>query len=181
MGQVSGGIDELTVGYDGAETRSRVERWRRMLRSRLISFGISIVILIGIFIWQRDRFAANPLPMIIIYGLVLLAGIGWIVAMLVGLRAARRAAAEIGTGVALRVNRSGIELAGQSVGWSELGSLAVAKGSWPGGAVLQATRRDGASRSVPLEQLPVLPATLDSTVRAYSGGRFGVDLSELDA
>lgn len=181
MGRVSDGIDELTVSYDGTETRSRVERWRRMLRSRLISLGISIVILVVIFIWQRDRFAANPLPMIIVYGLVLLAGIGWIVGMLVAYRAAQRAAVQIGDGIALRMNRGGIELAGRPIGWTELGSLAAAKGSWPGGPVLQATRQDGASVSVPLEQLPVRPATLDTTARAYSGGRFGVDLSELDA
>jgi hypothetical protein len=33
---------------------------------------------------------------------------------------------------------------------------------------------------VPLDQIPTLPATLDSTARAYSGGRFGVDLRALD-
>ncbi|QDP98434.1 hypothetical protein FOE78_23260 [Microlunatus elymi] len=178
---MSGVIDELSVEYDGTETRARVDRWRGMVRSRLISLGISIVILIVIFIWQRDRFIANPLPMIIIYGLVLLAGIGWVVAMVIGYRAAQRAAAGVGTGLALRIDRTGVELAGASIAWTELESLAAAKGSWPGGPVLRATRHDGASVSLPLEQLPVRPASLDTAARAYSGGRFGVDLGELDS
>jgi hypothetical protein len=152
-----------------------------MLRSRLVSLGISIVILIVIFIWQHDRFLDNPLPMILVYAVVLLGGIGWVVGMLIAYRAARRAVAGDRHGVALRVDRRGLELAGQPIPWASLGSLETTKGSWPQGPGLRAATTDGRSVEVPLEQLPVLPATLDSTVRAYSGGRFGLDLSALDA
>jgi uncharacterized membrane protein YqjE len=178
---VNAGIDALVVDYDNSQAQQRVLRLRRMLRSRLASLGISIVILIAIFIWQRDRFLDNPLPMILVYAVVLLGGIGWVVGVLIAYRAARRAVATDQHGVALRVDRRGVELAGQQIPWSGLGSLDTAKGRWPQGPTLRATTTDGRSVEVPLEQLPVLPATVDSAARAYSGGRFGLDLSALDA
>jgi hypothetical protein len=59
-------------------------------------------------------------------------------------------------------------------------TLTTARGKWPSGPLLRAVATDGGRVDIPLEQLPVLPATLDSTVRAYSGGRHGLDLSALD-
>ncbi|MBO0812963.1 MAG: hypothetical protein J2P23_13085, partial [Microlunatus sp.] len=61
-----------------------------------------------------------------------------------------------------------------------LAALTTAKGTWPAGPMLRAVSTDGSHLEVPMEQLKVLPATLDSTVRAYSGGRHGLDLSALD-
>jgi hypothetical protein len=180
MDRVSGTIDELVVPYDPSAVLNRVQRWRRMLRSRLISLGISVVVLILIFIWQHDRFLANPLASIVVYAIVLLAAVGWAVGYWIAYRRARRVAATLGQGVALRVNRAGIEVVGRMTTWPELASLTTAKGSWPSGPVLQVNRVDGSRAEVPLEQLHVLPATLDTTVRAYSGGRHGLDLSALD-
>ncbi|WP_157683510.1 hypothetical protein [Microlunatus soli] len=172
--------EELVVPYDAQAAQDRVQRWQRMVRSRLISLGLSVVLLIVIFVWQRDRLMANPGPTFAVYGVVLLIGIGWLVGTLIALRAARRAAAGVGSGVALRVNRRGVEIAGQQVGWHQLASLGTTKGSWPVGPELRVRRNDGAEVAVPLEQLAIRPATLDGTVRAYSGGRFGVDLEALD-
>jgi hypothetical protein len=38
----------------------------------------------------------------------------------------------------------------------------------------------GSQASVSFEQIPTYPATLDTTARAFSGGRHGVDLTALD-
>ncbi len=86
----------------------------------------------------------------------------------------------MGQGLALRIGRPGVEIAGAYVPWSELGSLAVTKGKLGHGPQLTVTRVDGYSLAVPLDQLDVFPATLDSTARAYSAGRFGVDLTALE-
>lgn len=180
MGRVSSSIDELVVPYDPAPALGRVQRWRRQFRGRLISLGISVLLLIVIFVWQRDRLTANPAGTIIVYAVILLAGIGWALFCWLALRRSQRAAAALGQGIALRINRSGIEVAGRQIGWDRLGALTTAKGSWPSGPVLRAECIDGTALEVPLEQLQVLPATLDSTVRAYSGGRHGLDLSALD-
>jgi hypothetical protein len=178
---VTTGIDELVVPYDPTPAANRVQRWQRMLRSRLISLGISVLILILVFIWQRDRLTANPTGTIVVYGVILLAGLGWALFCWIALRRSRAAVAASGRGTALRVSRAGVEVAGRQFGWSQLAALTTAKGVWPSGPVLRAVGVDGSQVDLPLEQLPVLPATLDTTVRAYSGGRHGLDLSALDA
>jgi hypothetical protein len=45
---------------------------------------------------------------------------------------------------------------------------------------LRLTLVDGRRAAVDFEQITVFPATLDTTVRAFSAGRHGVDLSALD-
>jgi hypothetical protein len=177
---VTTGIDELVLPYDPAPAAGRVYRWRRMLRSRLISLGISVILLIFVFIWQRERLTANLVGTVLVYGVVLIAGAAWVIFCWVGLRRSQRSAAAGGQGIALRVTRVGVEIAGRQIGWEQLATLTTAKGSWPSGPVLRAVSKDNSYVEVPMEQLPVLPATLDSTVRAYSGGRHGLDLSALD-
>jgi hypothetical protein len=177
---VNTATDGLVVNYDAGPAGERVDRWKRLVRGRVISLGITVVVLIIIFVWQRERFLDDPAPMLVVYGLVLLAGIAWLVGVWLGYRATKRNAASVQQGVVLQVNRYGVAVAGQQIAWSDVSSLAVAKGRWPGGPLLQATRVDGSSASVPLEQIPVLPATLDSAFRAYSAGRHGLDLSALD-
>lgn len=177
---MTAGIDELVVPYDPAPAAARVQRWRRMLRSRLISLGISAALLIIIFIWQRERLTVNPVGTILVYGVVLIAGAAWATFCWIALRRSRQAASLGRQGIALRVSRMGIELAGRQIGWAQLDSLTTAKGTWPSGPVLRAVSTDSSYVEVPMEQLQVLPATLDSTVRAYSGGRHGLDLSALD-
>ncbi len=177
---VNGG-DALVVDYDNSRAQQRVARLRRMLRGRLISLGISVVVLIGIFVWQRDRFLAHPGPMIAVYGIVLLAGIGWVVGVAIAYHVGRRSLTSDRRGLALRVDRHGVVVAGEQFGWTGLDSLRALSGRWPQGDVLRAVGTDGRRAEVALEELPVLPATLDSTVRAYSAGRCGLDLSALDA
>ncbi|QGN34755.1 hypothetical protein [Microlunatus sp. Gsoil 973] len=177
---MSSRIDELVVPYDPTPALSRAERWRRLLRRRLVSLGISVILLALIFFWQRDRLTANWAGTVVVYAVVLLAGCAWALFCWIAMRRSRRAAAGAGQGVALRVDRSGIELADRRIGWTQLATLTTAKGSWPSGPLLRAVATDGSQVDLPLEQLQVLPATLDSTVRAYSGGRHGLDLSALD-
>ena len=42
------------------------------------------------------------------------------------------------------------------------------------------TLSDGRTSTLPFDQVTVFPATLDTTVRAFSGGRHGIDLSALE-
>ncbi len=48
------------------------------------------------------------------------------------------------------------------------------------GTMVRLTAVDGRQADVPLGHVTVFPATLDSTARAFSGGRHGVDLAALD-
>lgn len=170
--------EELALPYDPAGPLERVARRKRRFVSRVVSLGITVAIMIGIYLWQRDQFTYSA-PWLI-YGIVLGISVAFAVFSFLAWRQAKKILAATGQGIALRLGRPGVEIAGAYVPWSDLGSLAVTKGKLGHGPQLTVTRTDGYSLSVPLDQLEVYPATLDSTARAYSGGRFGVDLTALE-
>jgi hypothetical protein len=170
--------EELALVYDPSGPLQRVARRKKKLVSRAISLGITLAIMIGIYLWQRDQFGYSA-PWVI-YGIVLAISVAFGVVAFLAWRQARKILASMGQGIALRLGRPGVEIAGAYVSWADLGSLAVTKGKLGHGPQFTVTRTDGHSLSVPLDQLEVYPATLDSTARAYSGGRFGVDLAALE-
>lgn len=170
--------EELALVYDPSGPLLRVARRKRKFVSRVISLAITLAIMVGIYLWQRDQFGYSA-PWII-YGIVLGISVALGVFSFLAWRQAKKILAAMGQGIALRLGRPGVEIAGGYVPWSDLGSLAVTKGKLGHGPQLTVTRADGHSLSVPLDQLEVYPATLDSTARAYSGGRFGVDLAALE-
>ncbi|HVK35694.1 MAG TPA: hypothetical protein VM428_08540 [Microlunatus sp.] len=170
--------EELALVYDPSGPLLRVARRKRKLVSRVISLGITLAIMVGIYLWQRDQFSYSA-PWVV-YGIVLGISVAFGVFSFLAWRQAKKILAAMGQGIALRLGRPGVEIAGGYVPWSDLGSLAVTKGKLGHGPQFTVTRTDGHSLSVPLDQLEVYPATLDSTARAYSGGRFGVDLAALE-
>ena len=170
--------EELALVYDPSGPLLRVARRKRKFVSRVISLAITLAIMVGIYLWQRDQFGYSA-PWVI-YGIVLGISVALGVFSFLAWRQAKKILAAMGQGIALRLGRPGVEIAGGYVPWSDLGSLAVTKGKLGHGPQLTVTRADGHSLSVPLDQLEVYPATLDSTARAYSGGRFGVDLAALE-
>lgn len=170
--------EELALPYDATAPLQRVARRKRKFVSRVISLGITIAIMVGLYFWQRDQFSYSA-PWVL-YGVVLGISVGFGVFSFLAWRQAKQILAAMGQGLALRLGRPGVEIAGAYLGWSELGALAVTKGKVGHGPQFTVSRADGYSLSVPLDQLDVYPATLDSTARAYSGGRFGVDLAALE-
>ena len=170
--------DELALVYHPAGPLQRVARRKKKFVSRVISLGITLAIMIGIYLWQRDQFSYSA-PWVI-YGIVLGISVAFGVFSFLAWRQAKKILAAMGQGIALRLGRPGVEIAGAYVPWSDLGALAVTKGKLGHGPQFTVTRTDGHSLSVPLDQLEVYPATLDSTARAFSGGRFGVDLAALE-
>ena len=170
--------EELALPYDPTAAEQRLKRRRRRFVSRVISLVITVAIMIVIYVWRREQFTYAALW--VIYGIALAVSLAFLTFALLAWLQARKILATLGQGLALRIGRPGVEIAGAYVPWAELGSVAVTKGKLGHGPQLTVTREDGYSLSVPLDQLDVYPATLDSTVRAYSGGRFGVDLTALD-
>ncbi|HEY5980377.1 MAG TPA: hypothetical protein VIT41_12155 [Microlunatus sp.] len=170
--------EELALPFDPSAPLQRVARRKRRFVSRVISLVITLAIMIGIYVWQREQFAYSA-PWVI-YGIVLAISVAFGVFSFLAWRQARKILAAMGQGIALRLGRPGVEIAGGYVSWDDLGALAVTRGRVGHGPQLTVRRIDGYSLSVPLDQLDVYPATLDSTARAYSGGRFGVDLAALE-
>jgi hypothetical protein len=171
-------VHELVVPYDAGTLQQKVARRRRLVRSRMVSLGITIVFLTVIYVWQRGQ--VQGVGFFALYALVLLASVGWLAGYVIGYLLARRELSTVGTGTAVRIGPPGVQVAGLAAGWTEVASLGAVKGGLGRGALLQLSLADGRQASVPFDQLPVFPATLYSTARAFSGGRFGVDLSALD-
>ena len=59
--------------------------------------------------------------------------------------------------------------------------MTTVKGGLGREPLLRLNLSDGRTSTVPLDQVTVFPATLDTTVRAFSSGRQGVDLSALES
>ncbi len=178
-GMTERSVEALAVPYDAQAADQRVARRKQQLRMRLISLGITVVIMIGFYLWRGQEMGGGWF--IGAYVLVFLIAFGWLAFYWIGLRIARRERAEVGQGTALRIDRTGVELAGTFVTWPQVAGLAVVKGGFLRAERLQLTPTGGEPVSVALEAMAVRPATIDQTARAYSAGRHGVDLSELDS
>ena len=147
-------------------------RRRRLVRGRIISLVITVAILVALYIWQRAAFGPG---LWVVYGVLFGVSIAWLAVYVVGYVQAKRDLASIRAGRG-PADRSGGRAGGRRV-------RVLAADHRPPGR--QGTRRaqppvrmehTGGFADVPLDQLGVLPATLDTTARAYSAGRHGVDL-----
>lgn len=171
-------IQEVNVVYDPGELAEKVQRRRGLMRSRLISLGITVAVLLALYLWQRDQLQGAGF--LAVYGLVLGISVAWFAVFLVGYLRARRDLAGIGAGTAVRIGPPGVQVAGLFAAWPEVAALAIVKAGLGRSPALQLTVIGGPTAQVPLDQISIFPATLDSTVRAFSGGRHGVDLAALD-
>ena len=175
----SGPISELVVPYDPGPLADKVARRRRLLRSRIISLGITIALLLVIYLWQRDAltgaFFFGLCAVVLGISLVL---IGVSVVLLV---MAKREFADLGSGTAIWIGPPGIQVAGLNASWPEVIAIGTIKGGVGRDPRLRLTTVSGRRADVPLDQVIVFPATLDSNVRAFSAGRHGVDLSALES
>ena len=169
--------DECGIYYRPDLAATLLGRARRAFIFRLVSTAISL----GIFgvlwaLWPATF--ADWAPWFI--GASLLTG--GAMALLDAVRWVRvqADAGAVRAGLAVGLNREGVLTGDRWLPWPEVGSMLVKPGSLGSSARLVTTGRDSASTTVPLDLTDTMPATLDSVVRALSGGRASVDLSRLD-
>ena len=174
-----GPISELVVSYDPGPLTEKVARRRRLIRSRLFSLGITIALLALIYVWQREDLQGAGF--MIIFAIVLGISLAWLAASIVLYFLAKREINTIGSGIAIRIGPPGIQVAGLGAPWSQVAGIDTIKGGIDRGPRLRLSLTDGRQADVPLDQVTVFPATLDSTVRAFSAGRQGVDLSAIES
>lgn len=175
----TGPISELVVPYDPGPLSEKVARRRRLVRTRLVSLGITVAVLLLIYFWRRDDM--QDAVFVVLFAIVL--GISL---TLLGVSAtlyvvAKRQIGSVGSGTAIRIGPPGIQVAGLSASWPEVAGIDTVKPGLGRGQRLRLTTWDGRRGAVPFDQVTVFPATLDSTVRAFSAGRHGVDLSALES
>jgi hypothetical protein len=170
-------IDELIVPFDDSQLRDRVRRRKRGMWGRVISLVLTGVVLTLLYFFGGEQRQGED--DLVVYAVILGISLAWLGGYLWAWLRARRALRRVGRGTALRIGRPGIQVARTFTPWAEVTGLAVVRRRGRG-AAFEVRRSSGAPVSVPLEQFEVHPATLDSTARAYSGGRHGVDLRGLD-
>lgn len=171
-------IEELLVPYSAEPLTEKLGRRRRGLRSRLVSLVITAVILVLLYFFGPEQLRGGGF--LALYGVALGFSVAWFLGYLLAYLLARRELRSLGTGTAVRIGRPGVQVAGLFTPWSEVSTLGMASGRFGRRPRLELRHTNGPVASVPLNQIVVLPATLDSTARAYSGGRQGVDLSALE-
>lgn len=168
---------EFGVYYRPELAVARVATARRRITSRLVGLGISLAIFAGAFVafpdLMREWWLWFLVPTLVIESVVLS------VSAFLAVRA-RRDAGQAGEGLALGINRDGLLVAGAWFPWPEIGSLEVKPASWGTSPRLTVTGRSAARAEVLLDYIDVRPASIDSAIRALSGGRAWVDLSRLD-
>ena len=176
----TGPISELLLPYDPVELAETVRRRRRRLVGRLISLGISLAILGGIYAWQRRAISEQGGAYWVVTGIVLALSTIPLVVVLLGFLRSRKELREVPPGIAVRMGRPGVVVGTAFARWGDVVALEVVPGGLGRADRLRLRTQDGRLGVVPLDQVEVHPATLDGTARAYSAGRRGVDLSRLD-
>ncbi len=174
----SGPIAELAVPYDDAGPIATVTKRRRAVRGRIVSLVITAALAVVIYLWQRAAFGP---ALWVFYGVALAISSGWLLVAYLAYRQARTDLDRMGQGIAVRIDRVGVTVAGVSARWSEVTALTTVAGGLGRGPALRLEWTGGPPGQVPLDQIPTFPATLDTTARAYSAGRVGVDLGALDS
>ncbi len=175
---ISTPIAEMLVPYDPIPLTEKVARRRRAVISRIISLVITIVILVAVFLWQREQM--QGVQVIVIYSIVFAIPLVWLIVVLIRYLLARRRLRTLGYGTAVRIGPPGIQIAGLAAPWSQVARVAATKPGIGRPLQLRLTLLDGRWAAVDFEQITVFPATLDTTVRAFSAGRQGVDLTAMD-
>jgi len=177
---LSGPIAELLLPYDPTTLVATVRRRRRSLVIRLVSLGISLGVLGGIYAWQHRAINAQGGAYWIVTGILFVLSSVPLVVVLLGFLRARKELRGVPAGIAVRMGRPGVVVGTAFARWDDVAALEVVPGGLGRADRLRLRTRTGAVGLVPLDQVLVHPATLDGTARAYSAGRQGVDLTRLD-
>ncbi|MGD7733064.1 hypothetical protein ACQCX5_08885 [Propionibacteriaceae bacterium G57] len=181
--------EAFVVGYSPVPAAGRVARAESLMRRAGLSVVIYIVITAGLYWWLRDQLS---LWQVLLGGIpsaaLVLAFVIW---RWVELRAARKSLGRVPAGEAVRIDHRGVRVGDGTSDpiwfeWPAMSDIAVAgrkigagpdlivNGTFPNGGGHQTWK-------VPISYLDTLPGTIDSAVRAYSGGRQGLDMSGMDS
>lgn len=154
------------------------------MRRAGLSVVIYLAITIGLWLWLRDQLSLGQILLGAIPSALLVTG--FVIWRYLELRSARRSLAQVPAGEALRIDHRGVHASNgggdqaTTYDWAGLGALRAAGKKVGAGPQLIVEHAQG-QWQVPLSYLDTLPGTIDSAVRAYSGGRRGLDLSGMDS
>lgn len=176
----------FVVGYSSVPAAGRVARAQANLRRSYLSIVIFVVLSVVSWLLLKGTISFGQWLLGGIPALVLV--LAFVVWKLLDLRAARASLRRVPAGHALQIAHQGITVSADPSGrtqpqlldWARLGDIRAAGSKLGAGPDLVIEHPD-ATWTAPLSYLDQLPGTIDSALRAYSGGRRGLDLSGLDS
>lgn len=166
---------EYPVFYNRALAEARRSAAKKNLIGRIVSLVFSGII--SGLIWWFLRDQLGSFAWLLALGFLL--PLGYLVHAIVNLRRAGRDLAAVHDGLALGLGRDGLLVEQSWLPWSEVGRVEARPRPGRSDRLVVAPR-EGDPLDVPLDFLTVMPATLDSGIRALSGGRRHLDFTALD-
>jgi hypothetical protein len=154
---------------------------RKQILVRVISMGISWGIAFILW-WYYGR----PTSGYLFWALIIGASIPLIWLIVTGVRLAllKNRLAAIGTGPAVRIDPLGLVIAAENgpkrIPWAQVTHIGAKAHLGVVGPELVVQAQGAQDWRTPFSYLDVLPGTIDSAIRAHTGGRRSLDLSKLD-
>jgi hypothetical protein len=169
--------EQLVVGFNPMSAANKVAYCGSQIRQRLVWMVVAVMVCFVIWRWQGQ--AMTSLQVGMLFGLGLVYALIWLAIAFVRWLIARSGLSSVSSQVALAVNRQGLWLQGVGLSWSQIAQVAVTPGWFGGSPKLTVRRVDGEPMKMSLASLDAMPGTIDSAIRAYSGGAQRIDTSKL--
>ncbi|MGB3955984.1 MAG: hypothetical protein WBL05_12000 [Brooklawnia sp.] len=171
----------MMVSYSPVAMAQRAARLRSLLFRQWLGVVISAVISV---VWWL---IFKPEPDSLLFWL-LIAAVAWslgrVLTTIVKLRRARKTTARVPLGPAFQIDNQGLVLStvpeGERVDWSQVSRIQGRNKVFNPGPRLEFAWGPDRAWSVPIIVLDAPPGVIDSALRAFSLGRFGLDLSKVD-
>lgn len=169
----------MLVSHSPVAMAKRAGGLRSKLLPNWIRLFISVAISLAWYFWQRPGWGDLLLWLLILSVAV---SVTRVATNIVQLRRARIATSRIPLGPAFKIEPDGMVLAttpeGQKVAWEQIAEVHGVDKFFSPGPRFEVVW-DGGKFQVPIIELDAAPSTMDSAIRAYSLGRFGLDLSQV--
>lgn len=171
----------MLVSYSPVAMAQRAAGFRKLLFRQW--FGVFISAAISGLWWFFFRPETFSFLFWLLIGSVVLSLVR-VVVTIIKLRRARKTTSQVPLGPAFQIDNHGVVLAttpdGERIGWPEMRVVAGRGKILNPGPRLEFAWGAGRSWSVPIIVLDAPPSVIDSALRAFSLGRFGLDLSSVD-
>ncbi|WP_341728082.1 hypothetical protein [Brooklawnia sp.] len=171
----------MLVSYSPVAMAKRAAGIRKNLDRSTVGGVISLVITGVIYYFARPETTSAFFWLLVgnaVYTVVR------IIVKFVKLKRARRATAQVPLGPAFQIDDQGLVAStvpeGERIGWEQVTSIAGVNKMLSPGPRLEFRWDADRSWSVPIIVLDSSPSSIDSALRAFSLGRFGLDLSSVD-
>lgn len=174
--------EAFIVGYSPVRAAGRVAKAQSLRKRAWLSVAIYAAISVALWFWLRDQLSTPQILLGFIPTALIV--LGFLVWRYVELRAARQSLGSVPAGEAVKIDHHGIHVGGsgtpQQFDWVSLQEIGVSGRRLGAGPNLTLTSAQ-TTWTVPVSFLDTLPGTIDSAIRAYSGGRRSLDLSGMDS